>query len=149
MLRSLILSTFLLTVQAQAATEYGQFSKGSVTSSTLKDALASFKNQPQQLLQVSGTVKKVCAKKGCWMTLDDQGTAVRVEFKGYSFFVPARLENKKVLVEGKILEKKRSVGEQKHLLEDAGASQEEIANIKESKIEYTFEAAGVRELAAS
>lgn len=89
-------------------------------------------------------VKKVCAKKGCWMTLQGSDKTFRVKFHDYSYFVPMSLMGKKVWVEGQVLRKKLSIKETKHYLEDAGASKEEIAAVKKPSFEYNIVAKGVR-----
>jgi hypothetical protein len=93
---------------------------------------------------VNAKVKKVCAKKGCWMTLQGSNKTFRVKFHDYGFFVPLTLEGKEVLVEGKVIKKTISVKDTRHYLEDAGASSEEIAAVTRPTFEYRIIAKGVR-----
>ncbi len=91
-------------------------------------------------------VKQVCVKKGCWMTIENGGTSVRVVFKDYSFFVPKRLVGQKVKIEGLLEEKEMSVKDQQHFLKDAGASDKEIAAVTAAKKEFQFVATAVEKL---
>ena len=102
--------------------------------------------KPDQNVEVEGTVKKLCKKKGCWMVLESGGEQVRVTFKDYSFFVPAKLTGQKVQAQGNVKVKVLSVAHQKHLLEDGGASQKEINAITKDKLELSFVASWVNTL---
>jgi len=89
-------------------------------------------------------VKDVCQAKGCWMLLDlGENQDMMVKFKDYGFFVPKNIVGKEVIVNGKAFVKEVSIEEQKHYAEDAGKTQEEIAQIIEPKRTYAFEADGV------
>ena len=89
-------------------------------------------------------VDEVCQAKGCWMRLDlGNDEQVMVKFKDYGFFMPKNIAGKEVIVNGKAYVTEVSVEEQRHYLEDAGKSAEEIAAITEPKKTYSFEADGV------
>lgn len=89
-------------------------------------------------------VDEVCQAKGCWMRLDlGNDEQVMVKFKDYGFFMPKNIAGKEVIVNGKAYVTEVSVEEQRHYLEDAGKSEEEIAAITEPKKTYSFEADGV------
>lgn len=97
-------------------------------------------------IKVTGKVKEVCQKKGCWMTLvsDQPGyPEMRVTFKDYAFFMPKDLSGKSVVIDGFAFVDVTSVDDLRHYAEDAGKSKEEIAAITEPKREVAFEAAGV------
>jgi uncharacterized protein YlbG (UPF0298 family) len=97
-------------------------------------------------VQVEGKVKKVCQKKGCWMTIySDNGNSqeMMVKFKDYGFFMPLDISGKTVIMQGKAFKEVTSVDELRHYAEDAGDSKEEIAKITEPKTELKFEATGV------
>ena len=102
------------------------------------------KLKSDEVVQLEGTVKKLCEKKGCWMVLSSGNKDVRVTFKGYSFFLPAKLKGKTVKVQGTVKKKTLSVVHQKHLLEDEGAPSSEIAKITKEKVEMQFVANGVQ-----
>lgn len=97
-------------------------------------------------MKVTGKVKEVCQKKGCWMTLvsDKPGyPEMRVTFKDYAFFMPKDLSGKRVVVDGYAYVETTPVDVLRHYAEDAKKSPEEIAAITEPKREVSFEAAGV------
>lgn len=88
--------------------------------------------------------KKVCQKKGCWMTVDlGEEKESFVRFKDYEFFVPMNAEDRDVITEGKAYLEEIPVDELKHYAKDAGKSQEEIDQITEPKRTLRFEATGV------
>lgn len=97
-------------------------------------------------IKVTGLVKEVCQKKGCWMTLvsDKPGSPeMRVTFKDYAFFMPKDIAGKHVVIEGVAFVETISVEMLRHYAEDANKSPEEIAAITEPQKEISFEAAGV------
>ncbi len=97
-------------------------------------------------MKVTGKVKEVCQKKGCWMTLvsDKPGyPQMRVTFKDYAFFMPKDLSGKHVVIDGFARVETTSVEMLRHFAEDAKKSPQEIAAITQPKREVSFEAAGV------
>ena len=97
-------------------------------------------------MKVTGKVKEVCQKKGCWMTLvsDQPGQPeMRVTFKDYAFFMPKDLAGKRVVVDGYAYVDETPVDVLRHYAEDAGKSKEEIEKITEPKREVSYEAFGV------
>lgn len=110
------------------------------------DVMAKMNNVDSLPMKVTGKVKEVCQKKGCWMTLvsDQPGyPEMRVTFKDYAFFMPKDLSGKRVVVDGYAYVETTPVDVLRHYAEDAKKSPEEIAAIKEPKREVSFEAAGV------
>lgn len=94
--------------------------------------------------KVLAPISEVCAKKGCWLTIElPEGNIMRVTFKDYGFFVPQEAEGYPVILEGVARWQFTDVATLKHYAEDAGKSKEEIALIETPKEEFTFEAAGV------
>ena len=79
-------------------------------------------------VRVGGTVKAVCRKKGCWMTLSGtEGTSVaRITFKDYGFFVPLDCSGSTASVEGVVKLKTLSDGERAHLAKDAGKDVKDV-----------------------
>ncbi|MCG1036029.1 DUF4920 domain-containing protein [Polaribacter sargassicola] len=95
-------------------------------------------------VKFTSSIEDVCPKKGCWMKLplaEDKTTFVR--FKDYGFFMPLDSKGREVVVNGKAFVKETSVEELQHYAQDAGKTEEEIAAITESKIDFAFEADGV------
>lgn len=94
-------------------------------------------------LTLKGSIKEVCTKKGCWMTLSmENDSEMMVRFKDYGFFVPLDASGE-VLIHGKAFISETSVDDLRHYAEDAGASDDEIAAITTPKTSYNFEADGV------
>lgn len=94
--------------------------------------------------KMTATVNEVCQSKGCWMTLNlEGGNEVMVKFKDYGFFMPKDIAGKEVIVNGKAFVNEVPVDELRHYAEDAGKTEEEIAQITEPKRTYSFEADGV------
>src|SRR5690606_33552349 len=94
--------------------------------------------------KISGDIKEVCTKKGCWLTMDlPNGEIMRVTFKDYEFFVPTTSKGYPIILEGIAVLTETDVETQRHYAEDGGMSNEDIAKITEPKREITFEATGV------
>ena len=97
-------------------------------------------------VKVEGKVEGVCQKKGCWMTIvseNPEDEVMFVKFKDYGFFMPLNLSGQKVVMHGNAFIEETSVDELKHLAEDAGKSEAEIAKITKPKKEFKFLADGV------
>lgn len=96
-------------------------------------------------VKVEGKVEAVCQNKGCWMTIvsENDDEVMFVKFKDYGFFMPLDLSGKTVVMRGNAFIEETSVDELKHLAQDAGKSEDEIAKITEPKKEFKFLADGV------
>lgn len=94
---------------------------------------------------VTGPVGAVCQSKGCWMDLlSSDGTELFVEFKDGAFTMPPDIVDRVAVVTGTAYVDRISVEEQINLAKEEGMSDEEIANIVEPKVEYSFIATGVK-----
>ena len=76
------------------------------------------------------------------LQLDDKSIAT-IKMKDYAFFVPAALEGKRIVVDGKAEMATTSVKELKHIAEDGKKSVAEIESIKEPKKEIKILANGI------
>jgi hypothetical protein len=95
-------------------------------------------------VKVAGKIIQTCRKKGCWMTIDiGNNEKMTVKFKDYGFFVPLDADGVDAIFEGFAFKTEKSVAELRHLAEDAGKSEEEIAAITQPEVAYSFEASGV------
>lgn len=111
---------------------------------TGEEFLAAFEGKDSLETKIKGVIKEVCSKKGCWMKMDlTTDKEMMIRFKDYGFFVPKDAAGRLTIIEGIAKIDTISVEEQKHYLEDAEASQEEIDAITEPEIAYSFEAKGV------
>ncbi len=94
--------------------------------------------------KITGEIKEVCTKKGCWITMDlPNGETMRVTFKDYGFFVPTTSKGYPVILEGIAVLTETDVETLRHYAEDEGKSKEEVEKITEPKREITFEAVAV------
>lgn len=92
---------------------------------------------------VAGEIAQVCQAEGCWLKLKNTaGEDILVKFKDHSFLVPKDMTGK-VVVNGTAVRKEISVEERRHMAEDAGASDDEIAKITEPKQELRIDATGL------
>ncbi len=95
-------------------------------------------------LKVEGNINAACQVKGCWMKMDvGNGREMHITFKDYGFFVPKNSAGKSAILEGYATIDTMDVAYLKHLAEDAGKSEEEIAAITEPEISLTYVASGV------
>lgn len=79
------------------------------TTLPLQTILKDQNNFMEKEVYVEGTILEVCQNKGCWMVVGTEKENIRVEFKGYKFFVPYDSEKKKVRMQGSL--KKKTVSE--------------------------------------
>lgn len=140
-IQSLLLATIAIFSIGSFAEEFG----GKIQ---LKDKISISKavelaksGQVKNPVLVEAEVKQVCKASGCWMTLLGAKEPVRVTFKDYGFFVPTKLEGKKVLIEGNVKVKKMSLKETKHYVKDAGG---DPSKVTEGKSEVRMVATAVR-----
>ncbi len=95
-------------------------------------------------IALDGSITEVCAVKGCWMRVRDRaGDVVLVRFRDYGFFVPRNARGRRTVLTGIPQVRTFSVEQRRHLLEDAGASAEEIAAVTEPSTEVVVIADGV------
>ena len=114
-----------------------------LSSSEMNSKFGNMKEGDSIQVQFEATIKKVCQKKGCWMTLDlGEDKETMVKFKDYAFFMPLDCEGKTVTVNGIAFVNEVSVDELKHYAEDAGKTKEEIEAIQEPELTYSFLADG-------
>jgi hypothetical protein len=93
-------------------------------------------------LTVTGTVREVCQKKGCWHTLATASpdTSVRVKDKEYEIFLPKDCAGRKIAVKGTFSVETIPLEEARHYAQDAG---KDPNSITEAKPSFEMEAAGV------
>lgn len=137
------------TVNEETAVNYETFGEKIVADNALSEAemLEAYKNlKAGDTVEVKfkSTIKDVCQKKGCWMSMELPGEEDSfIRFKDYGFFVPLNAGEQEAVVEGKAFISETSVAELKHYAKDEGKSQEEIDKITEPEITYGFMANGV------
>jgi hypothetical protein len=152
MKKLLFLSTLALALcsttfaQSGPSKSYGTaFSQQSAMSTGRLPVLMANKQKIENFRAI-GYVAEVCQKEGCWMTIKSNKNSndrVLVKMKDHSFVLPKDVAGQTAVVNGTIVKKTQTVAEQKHLLEDAGASQAEISKITSPKEIYEMQATGV------
>mgnify|MGYP003687344889 CR=1 FL=1 len=110
----------------------------------MEKIVTQFDNYKDKEVVLKAKAEKVCAKKGCWMSMKLKNKSVRVKFKDYGFFVPMSLEKKDIYVKGIMTREKVSIKDTRHYLEDAGASKKEISAVTKPSYEFHFTASGVK-----
>jgi hypothetical protein len=101
----------------------------------------SLKTPADTMTQVTGSIDKVCKKKGCWMVLKDGEVEARVLMKNYGFTVPVDCDGKVAAVEGTMKTRTFTEGQAKHLAEDGG---EDPSKVKGTRTEIVITASGIR-----
>jgi hypothetical protein len=110
----------------------------------MSDLKAAMGDKKELAVKLTGEVEAVCQKKGCWMNIKGtNGESMRVTFKDYAFFMPMDCSGKTAIVEGLAKIEVTSIADLKEFAKDDNQSKEEIAAIKEPKLELVFEANGV------
>jgi hypothetical protein len=120
-----------VTVDVKDAVEVDGIRLGSTTSDTSE-------------FTFQGTITEVCAKAGCWVSVDKgDGETFMVRFKDH-FTIPTDTKPGTVAYfHGIAFNDSIPVNLLQHFAEDAGKSPEEIAKITEPKLELGFTADGI------
>ncbi len=128
---------------AQEGKSYGK--KFEIKEAIIAEELSSsMSDDARDNVVVVGEITEVCQAEGCWMKLKvEGGKDIFVKFKDHAFLIPKDMGGRKAHVFGTAKKKIVSVEDQKHYLEDAGKSDEEIAAITEPKEELRIDAEGV------
>lgn len=126
-------------------TSYGEaFELGTTTALADVPSLLAETGKAEGQFEVE--IVETCTKMGCWMSVSGpEGEPIMVYMKDHAFFVPkSGMAGKRAIISGYAYNDTVSVELQKHLLEDASRSQEEIDAVTEEKYELAFSAAGVK-----
>jgi hypothetical protein len=77
---------------------------------------------PTTPVKVTGTVGKVCQKKGCWMVITDGEVTARVLVADHAFAIPMDGEGKAAIVEGTLEVKELTEANVAHLKQDGDST---------------------------
>lgn len=112
---------------------------------TTAQLIENFNGKTELDTTFQGQLAEVCSKEGCWIRVKNgENDPIMVRFKNH-FTIPTSTPiGTKVYLTGKAIQDTISVERQKHLLEDANASEEEIAAVKAPKYTMTFVADGIQ-----
>ena len=102
----------------------------------------SYRDQP---VLIRAKVYEVCQRKGCWMTLGEGDSRVRVRFKDYGFFVPKGCSGKVAYAQGRVKAEVIPEKTARHYAEESQS--EDPSSIRGPRREVSFVAAGVRLIA--
>lgn len=133
----------LTAVNADAQKSYGKSfkAKNAQTAEALSKSLEAKANIPNVV--VKGEIAQVCQAEGCWLKLKNTGGEdMLVKFKDHAFLIPKDTKGNAVVF-GTAVRKTISVEERRHMAEDAGKTQEEIAAITAPRTEVRIEAEGL------
>jgi hypothetical protein len=124
---------------------YGPAAVDTTQAISLDEMLATFNADPQkEFFTFSAPLIGVCQTAGCWVNVQpSNGDMIRVRFKDHFLIPPTTELNSIAYFRGQVYYDTLSVELQKHFLEDAKATQDEIDQITAPKIELNFEADGV------
>ena len=112
---------------------------------TLEQFAANLESKDSMEAKVIATPTKVCQKMGCWFIVElPNGEEMRIKTKDHDYLVPKNMAGKEIVFEGLAYRDTVTVDQLQHYAEDAGKSEEEIAEITEPKIGISFRADGVR-----
>lgn len=143
-----LLAALALSVSAAAGEKfaeprtYGEALKGSPTV-TIATMVADADAYAKKAVAIEGTVKEVCQTKGCWMIVNDGTQDIRVNFKGYAFFVPYDSPTKRVRLEGSPYRKLVKKEVLQHWAEEAKNPEAKPEEITEDREMVMFMATGV------
>jgi hypothetical protein len=110
---------------------------------TTAEMISSVESQGEFTGKISGEIKEVCTKKGCWFSMElPNGESMRVTFKDYGFFLPTNSQGFPIVIEGVATLTETDVETLRHYAEDKGMSKEDVAAITDPERKITFEATG-------
>lgn len=92
---------------------------------------------------VEGVIGDVCQTKGCWLVMTDGKQQLRVQFEGYSFFVPWEAKGKKIKAQGVVKLKMVDEKTAKHWAKEQSDPKVKPEDIKGEQSVYMMTASGV------
>ncbi len=103
----LFISVNLLQAQTASSNEWTTYGK-KLTATKMDSLAAALKEIPAEgkSVAVEGVISDVCTNKSCWLIMSAGDRQLRVQFEGYSFFVPWDAKGKKIKAQGVIKSKK-------------------------------------------
>ncbi|MDZ7291211.1 MAG: DUF4920 domain-containing protein [candidate division KSB1 bacterium] len=138
-----ILSASLL-AQTPSSAEWTTYGKKMTTTKTVPvtEALKDVPNDGKTVA-VEGVISDVCTNKGCWLIMTDGKQQLRVQFEGYSFFVPWEAKGKKIKAQGVVKIKTVDEKTAKHWAEEQSNPEVKPEDVKGEQKVYIMTASGV------
>lgn len=124
--------------------EFGPKTVDTSAAISTAELITQFEGKAEMEATFKGEISEVCSKMGCWVSIKTDDEPFRVTFKDH-FTIPTVTEpGTMAYLTGTAIQDTVSVDDQRHYLEDAEASQEEIDAITQPKYTMTFIAEGIR-----
>ena len=105
--------------------------------------LADVEKYDGKTVRLVGNVVGVCAKKGCWLKMNSEGSTSEIFVKFTcpieGRLIPNEAVNKPVIVEGVLTVKTLTEDEARHYAEDAGKTKEEVEAIKGEQTQISIQ----------
>ncbi len=124
---------------------YGEFKVNPEEAISVEEMLKAFNENPDaNEFTFESPLVEVCSKAGCWVNIDKgDGETFMVRFKDHFTIPPATEVGTEAYLHGFAHWDTISVDLLQHFAEDAGKSEDEIAEITEPKFEMGFECDGI------
>jgi hypothetical protein len=105
--------------QTTLSNEWTTYGK-KLTATKMDSFAAALKDTPAEgkSVAVEGVINDVCTNKGCWLIMSGGKQQLRVQFEGYSFFVPWDANGKKIKAQGVVKSKKVDEKTARHWAEE-------------------------------
>jgi hypothetical protein len=130
--------------QTTLSNEWTTYGK-KLTATKMDSLAAALKEIPAEgkSVAVEGVISDVCTNKGCWLIMSAGGRQLRVQFEGYSFFVPWDAKGKKIKAQGVIKTKKVDEKTARHWAEEQSQPAVKPEDIHGEQTVFMMTAAGV------
>ncbi|MCI0690902.1 DUF4920 domain-containing protein [candidate division KSB1 bacterium] len=140
----LLFGVNLLLAQAPASNEWTNYGKEMTATKTVavNEALKEIPKDGKTVA-VEGVISDVCQSKGCWLMMTDGKQQLRVQFEGYSFFVPWEVKGKKIKAQGVVKLKTIDEKTAQHWAEEQSNPEVKPKDIKGEQSIYMMTASGV------
>ncbi|MCG3118820.1 MAG: hypothetical protein ALAOOOJD_01095 [bacterium] len=141
---AVLLGATMLSGQTPATKEWTAYGK-KLTESKMVSVTEALKEVPRdgKAVAIEGMISDVCTNKGCWLIMTDGAKQVRVQFEGYSFFVPWDAKGKKIKAQGVVKMKTIDEKAAKHWAEEQSNPEVKPESIKGDQNMYILTASGV------
>lgn len=140
-------STKPVTAAVEGSAKYASFGEAvnpSAQATPVAAVLSDTKTYEGKPIRVTGTVSKVCERKGCWLQISDAGQDLFVKFTCPvdGRLVPMEAVGKKAIVQGELAIKEVSEADARHIAEEGGKTPAEVAKIVGPQKQITLNSPG-------
>lgn len=136
-----------VTAAVESSAKYASFGEAvnpSADATPVATVLGDTKDFEGKPIRVTGTVSKVCERKGCWLQISDAGQDLFVKFTCpvEGRLVPMDAIGKKAIVQGELAIKEVSEADARHIAEEGGKTPAEVAKIVGPQKQITLKSPG-------